>query len=174
MTQVSYWCEKNVERRISMLVTSCVLVISYLQARTNKPKFKTITEVSLKGFLQREHKLEYKQFHFVLFHSENFNWRMQLILLIFYFLLEKNNFGGPIKFAIYERSQCPIILLSCADQLETSVVPDETSSCTKCTIALICLNVLGMPGWWWRFESLGELSTNCKFWFPWRVLYLLI
>jgi len=71
---------------------------------------------------------------------------MQLILLIFYFLLEKNNFGDPIKFAMYERSQCPLILLSCADQLETSVVPGETSSCTKCTIALICLNVLGMPG----------------------------
>ena len=64
-----------------MLVTSCVLVISYLQARTNKPKFKTITEVSLKGFLQREHKLEYKQFHFMLFHSENFNWRMQLAFI---------------------------------------------------------------------------------------------
>ena len=60
--------------------------------------------MSPKGFLQREHKLEDKQFHFVLFHSENFNLRMQLILLIFYFLLEKNNYGDPIKFAICERS----------------------------------------------------------------------
>lgn len=69
---------------------------------------------------------------------------------------------------------CPIILLSCADQFETSEVTGETFSCTKCTTALICLNVLGMPGWRWRLESLGELSTNCKFRCPWRVLYLLV